>query len=246
LKNRDVTAGRLHNDTAYGFTGEFAADGKTPIVVHRVPLMSLKPGDLTDPMRIADGALRDALHAATRELSGKDFEQALACFSKEHPVFKGVRRVRVREPLTVIPVRNREGRAYKAYKGDANARFDVWRLPDGKWTSTVITMFEAHQSDLLECRPHPAAKKVLSLRQNDLIAIERDGAPRQVMLVKQIWPAQVSLVEHKEAGNLRDRHGTEADPFRFFSPTASGLKKMKARQVRIDPLGRVFDPGPRE
>ena len=33
--------------------------------------------------------------------------------------------------------------------------------------------------------------------------------------------------------------------FRFFSPTAGGLKKLRARQVRIDPLGRIFDPGPR-
>lgn len=35
-KSRDVTGGRLHNDTAYGFTGQVAADGKTPIVVHRI------------------------------------------------------------------------------------------------------------------------------------------------------------------------------------------------------------------
>src|SRR5690606_33064229 len=122
-KHRDVTAGRLHNDTAYGLTGEVAADGKTPIVVHRVPLTSLKPGDLTDPQRIPDTALRDALSQATRNCTGKDFEQALARFAKEHPVFKGIRRVRVREPLNVITVRDRKGRAYKAYKGDANARF---------------------------------------------------------------------------------------------------------------------------
>ena len=48
----DVTAGRLHNDTAYGLTGEKAADGRTPIVVHRVPLMALRPSDLDDPIRI--------------------------------------------------------------------------------------------------------------------------------------------------------------------------------------------------
>src|SRR3546814_2323948 len=85
-RHHDVTAGRLHNDTAYGLTGEFAADGKTPIVVHRVPLMSLKPADLTNPERIPDATLRDALYAATRDLTGKPFEAALKHFRETHPV----------------------------------------------------------------------------------------------------------------------------------------------------------------
>ncbi|GAO38406.1 CRISPR-associated family protein [Sphingomonas changbaiensis NBRC 104936] len=244
-KNRDVTAGRLHNDTAYGLTGDVAADGKTPIVVHRVPLMSLKPADISDPDRIPDPALRSALHRATDGLSGKAYDAALAGFAKTHPQFAGIRRVRVREPLTVIPIADRDGRPFKAYKGDANSRVDIWRMPDGKWLSDVVTMYEAHRRDHSDRRPHPAAKKLMSLRQNDMIAVERDGAPRQIMVVKQIWPTQINLVEHKETGNLKDRHSNETDPFRFFAPTAGGLKKMKARQVRIDPLGRIFDPGPR-
>ncbi|MGQ4828398.1 hypothetical protein, partial [Enterococcus faecalis] len=69
---KDSTAARLHNDTAYGLTGRYAADGKTPIVVHRVPLLSLKPADITNPERIPDPALRQALADATRGKSGKD------------------------------------------------------------------------------------------------------------------------------------------------------------------------------
>jgi CRISPR-associated endonuclease Csn1 len=52
-KHHDITAAQLHNETAYGLTGDYAADGKTPIVVHRIPLSSLKPGDLTNPERDA-------------------------------------------------------------------------------------------------------------------------------------------------------------------------------------------------
>ena len=248
-KNRDVTAGRLHNDTAYGLTGEVAADGKTPIVVHRVPLMSLKPGDLTDPQRIPDAELRDALYGATRDRSGKDFEQALARFAKEHPVFKGIRRVRVREPLNVIAIRDREGHAYKAYKGDANARFDVWRLPSGKWTSDIVSMFDAHRRDQQDRRPHPAAKKMLSLRQNDILAIERNGGPPQIVrVVKFSTIGTIALAADNEAGALkaRDAAPNDVDPFKYVLSSAGGLKGLRARQVRIDPLGRVFDPGPRE
>lgn len=257
-RHKDVTAGRLHNDTAYGFTGDYAADGKTPIVVHRVPFMSLKPADIADSSRIPDEALRDALWEATRDLTGKAYEQALADIFRNgigkrdkngNRLFKGIRRVRVREPLNVIAIRDRHGRAYKAYKGDSNARYDVWRLPNGKWMADVVSMFDAHRPDAGDRRPHPAAKKVLSLRQNDLLAIERDGgAPEIVRVVKFSTNLTIQFAPDNEAGPLKARDATpvEMDPFKYINGSASGLKKLKARQVRIDPLGRVFDPGPRE
>lgn len=264
---RDVTSGQLHNDTAYGFTGQVTADGKTPVVVHRVPLSSLKPGDLTDPDRIPDRTLRDALYEATRDLSGKDFEAALERFSNNgwrmgkdgKPAFKGLRRLRVREPLNVIAIRDSQGRAYKGYKGDSNARFDVWRLPDGKWVTKwkkpdgetetgIVTTFDAHRRDFTPPRPHPAAKKVLSLRQNDLIAVEDGSGNRRILLVAGFnQQGRLTLAPHNETGNLkaRDAASNDIDPFKYIYLSAGSLKKAKARQVRVDRLGRVFDPGPR-
>ncbi len=246
-KGHDATAARLHNDTAYGLTG-MVSDSGLPIVVHRVPLLSLKPADITDPVRIPDASLQRALWAATEGKSGKDFEKALVTFSKGNPIFKGIRHVRVREGLNVIPIADKTGRAYKGYKGDANARFDVWRMPDGKWVSSVVSMFDAHRREFEAERPHPAAKKVLSLRQNDLIAIERDGGAREIMRVVKFGAAgQITIAAHQEAGPLkeRDSKSNDIDPFKYSSPTAGGLKKLKARQIRIDELGRIFDPGPR-
>lgn len=243
----DTTAGRLHNDTAYGLTGDISPKG-LPIVVHRVPLTSLKPADIADPERIPDPVLRQALADATAGKSGKDFDAALDRFRKDHPQFGGIRRLRVREPLSVIPIRNKAGRTYKAYKGDSNARFDVWQLPDGKWVSDIVSMFDAHQPDQTDRRPHPAAKKVLSLRQNDMLAIERDGAPREIVrVVKFSTIGTLQLAASTEAGPLkaRDAAPSDVDPFKYINSSAGGLKKIKARQVRIDPLGRIFDPGPR-
>ncbi len=257
-KHRDVTAGRLHNDTAYGLTGHMAADGKTPIVVHRVPLMSLKLADIADPARIPDEILRDALWEATRDLSGKAFEAALDHVRRHgidkrdkhgQRLFKGLRHIRVREPLNVIAVRDKAGKMYKAYKGDANARFDVWRLPNGKWVSDIVSMFDAHQPSASDRRPHPAAKKVLSLRQNDLIAIQRDGEKAQIVrVVKFSMNGQLALAGDHEAGALkaRDAEPNDIDPFKYILSSAGGLQKLKARQVRIDPLGRIYDPGPRD
>lgn len=248
-RHRDVTAGKLHNDTAYGLTGLTAADGKTPIVVHRVPLAALKPAQIADPDCIPDEALRTALWLATRDCSGKTFDQALARFAKEHPVFRGIRRVRVREPLNVIPIRDPSGRVYKAVKGDANARYDVWRLPDGKWQADVVPMFDAHAAAAADRRPHPAAKRVLSLRQGDVIAVQRSGQDIELMrVVKFSTNGSIVFAPPNEAGPLKSRHeaSVENDPFKYYQAAASSLKKARARQVRIDPLGRVFDPGPRE
>lgn len=256
-RHRDQTSGRLHNDTAYGFTGRTTATG-APIVVTRKPLLGLKPADLDDPDRMTDGALRDALRDATRGKSGKDFENALRAFSQADTQWKGIRRVRLCEPLKVIPIHDREGRAYKGYKGDANARFDVWRLPDGKWISRwtdrdgvehsgVVSMFNAHQHGRAEPKPHPAAKRVLRLRQNDLVAVERDGAGPQIMRVVKFSSAgAMQLAPDNEAGALKARDADGNDPFKYVNTSASGLQRMKARQVRVDELGRVFDPGPHD
>ncbi|MXP25450.1 type II CRISPR RNA-guided endonuclease Cas9 [Altererythrobacter indicus] len=256
-KDHDVTSGRLHNDTAYGLTGRTNAKG-VPIVVTRKPLLSLKPKDLIDPERMPDSHLQEALYEATRGTSGKAFENALRQFAKQDGPFKGIRRVRLTEPLNVIPIRDKEGRAYKAVKGDANARFDVWRLPDGKWVtkwkdrdgqeqSSIISMFDAHQRNFKPAKPHPAAKKVLSLRQNDLLAVERDGDKPEIMrVIKFGGNGQIFLAEDNEAGALKNRDADSQDPFKYTSAMAGSLKKMKARQIRIDELGHIHDPGPRD
>jgi CRISPR-associated endonuclease Csn1 len=128
------------------------------------------------------------LEEETFGLSGKDFQAALSFPPKDGHDYKNIRRVRMTESLSVIPIRDKDGVAYKGYKGDANFRYDVWEMPDGKWQADVLTMFDAHRPDMdwQKRRPHPAAKKVLSLKQNDMVAYDdprgggTDWACRQV------------------------------------------------------------------
>lgn len=244
-RHRDITGGRLHNETAYGLTGDMAADGKTPLVVHRIPLSSLKPDGIET---LPDLSLRHSLAMATKGLEGKAFSAALAAFSKDHPIFKGIRHIRVREPLNVIPIRDKNGNVYKAYKGDANARWQLWKRPDGSLKTEVVTMFEAHQKNRQDERPHPAAKKILCLQQNDLIAIERNGGPREILrVVKFSTNGSLTLAAANESGRLKERDSkpNDQDPFKYVYLQGSSAIKYKARQVRIDPIGRIFDPGPR-
>lgn len=259
-KDHDVTAGRLHNDTAYGLTGEVNDKG-IPIVVRRKMLLGLKPEDIAT---VADRALQAALYDATKGRTGKEFESALRRFSSEgtrtrdrngEPLFKDIRRVRVRQPLNIIPIRDAAGRAYKGYKGDANARYDVWAMPDGKWVtrwkdqsgrdhSSIVSMLEAHDRKSVSSKPHPAAKRVLRLRQNDLLAIERDGAPREIVrVVKFASTGNLVLAPHNEAGALKSRDADRSDPFKYINLSASGLRRDRARQIRINYMGHILDPG---
>ncbi len=243
-RGRDATAGRLHNDTAYGSTRETNDKGK-PLVVHRVPLASLKTEN--DLRRVRDRDVRARLLAATSGRSGKAFAEALARAAQQRPL-EGMRRVRVLEQLSLLPIRDGSGRPYKGYKGDANFRYDVWELPDGTWRAEVVSMFEAHQAGWESAlkRSFPAARKVLRLHQNDLLAIEREGdEPRIVRVVKFTRNGQITIAGHQEAGDLKRRDADPDDPFKYFAPTAGGLKAARARQVRVDEFGRVSDPGPR-
>lgn len=250
-KGRDATAGRLHNDTAYGLTGMMDAKGND-IVVHRVPLAALKKAaDIDDgPSKgVVDPHLRAALADWTKGLEGKAFEARLLKFPELGPlIYRGVRRVRVMEPLSVIPIRDRNGVAYKGYKGDSNYRYDVWELKDGKWVAEVVSTFEAHQPGRTSKirQDNPTARKVLRLHQDDLLAIEQTPGERRLMrVVKFGQNGQITLAEPQEGGDLkrRDAAPNDVDPFKYVSPTAGGLRKSRARQVRIDELGRILDPG---
>lgn len=240
------TSGRLHNDTAYGLTGEKDERGND-LVVHRVPLSSLKSAK--DIMKIRDTHLRDLLWGETRDLSGKDFEAALHRFAKSDKAngYCGLRRIRIIEPLNVIAIKDKNGRAYKGYKGDANYRYDVWRMPDGKWQADVITRFEAHQPDFnpQNRRPHPAAKKVLSLQQGDLIAIEEDGVRKIMRIVKFDQSGSIYFAQHNEA-NVDARTRDKLDSYNMTKKAASRLATLKARKVRVDDIGVLTDSGFRQ
>lgn len=240
---RDQTAGRLHNDTAYGLTGQKDAKGN-PQVVHRVPLGTLKPTDLD---KVRDHDLAEALKTFTIGYEGKDYERRLADFPKKGPEsFRNIRRVRVIEPLTVIPIRDGSGRPYKGYKGDSNYRYDVWELSDGKWVAEVVSMFDAHQPGWMSRvrQEHHNPRKVLALHQGDMLAIDPEGGERRlVRVVKFGQNGQITIAAPHEGGDLKRRDASPDDPFKYSAPTAGGLKKLKARQVRVDELGRVLDPG---
>lgn len=232
--------GGLHNATAYGLV-EHREKGPSE-VVHRVPITSLsKPEQLA---AVRDPLLREELTGLLAGLEGKVFQARLARWAEE----TGVRRIRVIENLEVIPIRDRDGRAYKAYKGDSNYAIEIWRDDNGRWRSDVITTFEANQLARKKLLPLPRDSAlngkplVMRLCKDDTILIEDRGTKRLMRVATFNRSGRLSLAAHFE-GNVDSRNRDHDDPFHYLLKNPGALMEIKARRVTVDFLGRIHDPG---
>lgn len=240
-QGHDSTAGQLHNDTAYG-----VVDATT--VVSRTPLLALKPGDIAVTPKgknIRDRQLQKSLETATRGKEGKAFEAALRDFAAKPGPYHGLRRVRLIEALQksarVEVGTSPKGGPLKAYKGDSNHCYELWRLPDGKVKSQVVTTYEAHTG--IEKRPHPAAKRLLRVFKRDMVALEREGETVICYVQKFNQAGILFLAPHSESNaDARDRNSD--DKFSLFRMSPGPLFSAKTRRVIVDEIGRLRDPGP--
>lgn len=240
-QGKGKTAGQLHNETAYGLTDE-KDDKDNKLVVTRENFLSLES---TDIPKIRDENLQAELYSATQGLDKKEFQEALLRFARDHKLYKGIRHVRVLLPRNVIEIKDKNGKAYKGYMGNSNYRYDVWETLDGKWNSEVVSTFDAHQPKWRSefHKNNPTARKVLSLQQNDMVAYNDPEKGHVIArIVKFGQNGQIFFAPHNEA-DVSARDSNKNDPFKLTVKTATGLKKMQFRQIRVDEMGRVFDPG---
>ena len=238
------TTGQLHNETAYGLI-KLADDGPSEVVVRRQLSMSKNRKSLE---AVRDPELRGALQNLWDEVGGKsaDFAEGAA---KEGVRINGhnqrVRRVRVVEQQSVIPVKDSAGKYYKGYLPGGNELAEVWEMPDKRksWRMEVVSIFDANQPNFNPKRPHPAAKRLMRLQIDDMGTLG-EGGNHRIVRVRKITNAKtgafVVLDGHNEA-NVPARVGKDMKENRY---SAKQLKEQGFRKVRVDELGRVRDRGP--
>jgi CRISPR-associated endonuclease Csn1 len=225
------TGARLHNDTAYGLiTSSELSEGPVE-VVHRVPLSSIKGEDEAE--RIRDPLVRRRAQEVIRGKTGKDVAAALEALSLQ----TGIRRVRVVESLSVIPIRRADGTPYKAYKGDSNYCYQVFASANtGRWYERVVSSFEAVSEEL----PVLEDSMVMQLCVNDTLRLHDAGTIDGIFRVVSLTPGKILLASHQEGGNLRERDRDRTDGFKYLICSASRLQKLQAQQVVVDPIGQVW------
>ena len=256
FKPDTAPSGQLHNDTAYGV---LAATGpKQPNVQHRVPVQSLA-GWSAEEVRgaLADSHLAERVVSTLAATDGKPAQAAALGALTHDAAGRLVRRVGVRERLdNTAAIHDRSGRPYKRVKLDANHRVEFWRLPatngaTGKVRMIVVSMLDAARDaeavrlghKPVDRRPHPAAKLLLRLHKDDVVAFDQ-GPQRKLLRVVKFRDGQVNLADIKEGGNLKARDADKNDTFKYVNASVSRFAAEHARKVFVDPAGYVRDSGP--
>lgn len=251
--------GRLHNETAYGILGE---SGTPRNAQHRVPVTALtKRADL---LKIKGFGLRaELLHAVTgrglaecrrivarlqemrekeatgeinslMDMSDKEFGEKIA----EVAAARHMRRVRLRETVSLVPIRDKAGRPYKGVKTDGNAYYEIRLKPDGIWDGDIVSRLDAHRPGYrtrCELLGYPLVTRLFI---DDMLEIS-DNGERKIVHVVKLSEKQIALAEHREA----DVDRRARDPRNHFSLIYKGspaaLQKSGARPLYVDPIGRV-------
>jgi CRISPR-associated endonuclease Csn1 len=202
--------------------------------------------------------LRETLRAeVNKAMHGKNFSKDKEGEKEKKKAIKetcakfvaatGIKKVKVKERLNVIRILDRNGKAYKAYKGDSNDYMEVWRLPNGEWEGQIVPTFDANRPNSGgRLRPHPAAKKLMTLYNDDMVRLVDESGEERTLRIVKMSKQTVVMADHMEAGNLKDRDAekNDVDPFKYFSKNVASLRNLKFRKLRVSPSGIAHDPGP--
>jgi CRISPR-associated endonuclease Csn1 len=248
--------GALHNETAYGLL-------PGGLVSHRVMLDGFRSADEIAKKTFADERFRAWLLEHTAGLSGRAFAERIEAIQRE----RGVRRVKLIEPLAVIGVAephaiDRHGvdeagqpLAYKGYKGDSNYGIEIWRDDNGRWRGTVISTFEAHrivrvhgggERGLKRLR-HPTLAQngkplVMRLTNGDYVRLKIDEQEPLMVVANISQNGQVFMAEHFEA-NVDARNRDKSSGFKYVSKMPGSFQAAFARRVTVSPIGDLHDCG---
>ena len=227
--------GQLHNDTAYGIVSGPDRKGRHTVAL-RKPLDKFeKEADLKS---IRDERLRKEFLKVFRE-KGAEGVQELARQ-------KNIRRLRQTENLKVISIKDKEGKPYKAHKGDSNWAVEIYEYPvghekAGQWEGVVISRFDANEKDFRPGqthRPHPTARLVMRVHVNDYLEIEENGH-KQIMQVQFMTQNNNLALAAPNEANTDKRNRNKTDPFKYVSKSLNTLQRLKARKVHISPTGKI-------
>lgn len=222
--------GRMFKETAYGPTGE------KDVFVTRKDITALtekETGQVRDP------DLRRLLRAAvdSGRAGGEKLDGILAGFAAAH----GIKRVRILvrdQTLAGIP-----SAPYKRYKPDSYVCCDVWWLPPrapgkGARYEGVFWGYRDVADGTLDRergRPHPAARHVMRLFKDDLVAT----GPVEAPVIYRLYGFSTT----NNRLDVRAPHPADP-PRRYMSINVLGGQGL--RRLYVTPDGRITrDPGPR-
>jgi CRISPR-associated endonuclease Csn1 len=227
---RKKVSGGLHEETIRGDTGIEIGEGRQTfrLVVSRKPVEALSNSVLSSDEAIVDPVVRDRVRQHVAERGG-DIKKAFATYPEVSAGGAPIKRVRIQErrQLSLMaPVAN--GWADAA----GNHHVAIWRNPDGKAVSEVVSLLEASQrlarrAPIVQ-RQDERGNFVMSLSPGDMVHIP-EGERAGYWTVEGVWAAGPIVIVR-----ANDATGTSV-----FRPRADSLLATGARKISVDPIGRV-------
>lgn len=246
--NRRVR-GPLHLETIYGHPrGNAAALGAQPTVHHvRKPVTEMTTEQRIEA--IVDNAVRRAVEAKLREVGGdaKRFEDdpptLLARDGRQIPI----RRVRVRETVTVAAVGDSAGRRY--VKPGTNHHVAIVAVRDRrgreKWEARPVSLLEAHRRrdgmgrpPIVQRNYGPDTVFIMAIVPGDSVIIAGPEGGESICYVTSVSEKHIELRRHTDARKTMDVRKAGKAGGRL-SLTLGQMQEMRARKVRVTHLGDV-------
>ena len=215
--------GQLHKETAYGGVKDIKDFSNEIEVIHYVDIMSLD--------KITKKNLEDVISSKIKEDFKKEIEKnnkITKDFLQDYHKKTGIRRVRLKGKETVIPIKNRSGHIYKAFKPGSNYVIKLFQNTEGKWDGKVITTFAANQNKML------LPKKNSTLKQGDILFFKENFW----RLVKFDKNKILVFVKHFISGNPDNLRKDPNTKNLFSQKNISSLEKTKPKKVDISPAGK--------
>ena len=226
-RRRTKRKGQLHNDTAYGVSKDVKDFSKPIEVIHYVEILTLKK----EKRKEQEKKLKKIISNEIRKSFLEELERS-GTLSKEFLIDyhqkTGIRRVRIKETETVIPIRNKSKKVYKAFNGDSNYAIEIFETEKGKWDARVINTFEANQKDFK-----------LSLTNNclmkgDMLFFDN----RFWRLVKFDKNKKMVFSEHLSSRNPAEQSKDKETKHQVVRKIPNSLKNFSPKRVHISPSGK--------
>lgn len=228
--------GQLHKETAYGFVNkEDVADKfSKATVVFRKSISAFT--EKKHVQEIRSKTLRSDFVRAF-DVKGKEGVQSLA---EE----RDIRHLRVWMKKSVQPMKDRGGKIYKGYELRNNWALEIYQRPDSdKWEEVIVSLYQAAKKDFrpgFTCRPHPAARLIMRIFNDDMLEITDEQGESRLMRVQKMSKGIIEICEHQLA-NVAESERTRqlVDSQLYYRCTVSTLQKFQARKVHISPTGLI-------
>ncbi|MDE0119010.1 MAG: type II CRISPR RNA-guided endonuclease Cas9 [Bdellovibrionales bacterium] len=219
------TTGQLHNETAYGFLSskDIPDFSKAINVIHYMDILSFNGMDQkkVNNKIVSQKIKNDFLQEI--EKNKKLTKEFLINYHKK----TGIRRVRIIEKRTVIPIKNKSRKIYKAFNGDGNHALRLFKKQNGKWDGLVIDRFTANQKSF---KPIPNKHRLMI---NNMLFFNN-----KFWRIVKLSGKQITLSEHFEA-NVDKRNKDKNKSYKYTTKSVGALQKVEAKRVDISPCGVV-------